>query len=95
MSIALTFSIVLCAVAWLTFVIWYTLRAKWWKKSLGWNTFGVSAFLVLLVGRLALIRLTGDEWDFVASGVVVYLLGTGLAVQRIIYMERAQREVVE
>lgn len=92
MSALLTASVTLCAVAWLTFVVWYTIRAQWWRKPLGRNTFGVSLLVTLVVGRLAVIRLTGADWDTALSGIIIYAGGTLLAVQRIYHMEKAQRE---
>lgn len=88
----LTISIITCAVSWLVFSAWYTIRAKWWKKAMGWNTIGASLLITLLVGRIALIRITDDSWDFTGLGIGIYFIGTALAVQRLVFLEKAQRE---
>ena len=82
-----------CAVgAWGLFCIWYTIRAKWWKTAFGHNIFGASfvLFLVLLRGLLA--RVVDDYEDIEWISGIVLLAATAYGLQRIIQMERAQRE---
>lgn len=89
----LSLSISAATLSWLTFLVWYTVRAKWWKHSVGRNTFGVSLVLFLILLRLTLLRITPDSTgDGVIFGILIYTATAILGVQRVAFMEKAQRE---
>lgn len=90
----MTVAVCLSALAWLAFVVWYTLRAKWWRLAVGWNTFGVSLVMFVVLLRLSVLRLHPGFEDPVPSGILVYSLTLVLAIQRIVFMENAQRKGV-
>ena len=82
-----------CAVgAWGLFCTWYTIRAKWWRKPLGRNIFGVSfvLFLVLLWGLLN--RTISGFHENMWISAIVYVAAAWYGLQRLIQMEGAQRE---
>jgi hypothetical protein len=85
-------SSVLAGVSWLVFLVWYTVRAKWWTNCVGQNTMLVSFVVFLLI--LNSYLLYTYEWFTVhpVPSTFVYLLTTSAAIQRIYLMERAQRE---
>ncbi len=87
----LTISVVLAALSWGVFLAWFSLRAKWWKSQIGRNTFGVSAVLFAVLLRIALVRVWPEFTDWTPLGVVIYLAAAAFAIQRIVFMERAQR----
>jgi|GEM_PF-6189002 len=78
-------------VGWLTFLVWYSLRAKWWKSPEGRNVWGVASALVVALGMVNASYIWPDyaARDWVVLGVYVYL--AALAVQRTAQMERRQR----
>lgn len=81
---------VLCtSVVWGLFLVWYTLRAKWWKTLVGRNTFGVSAVLFVILVRATLLRWNDDFVD--VAGIIIYVAAGLFGIQRIIAMESAQR----
>ncbi len=86
----LTFTIWAACAVWLTFITWYTLRARWWKSDIGRNTFGVSACVFLILLRLGLLRIT-EFPDSDSVGVLFYSLLAFFGAQRLWFMERAQR----
>lgn len=88
---ALTASIWLATASWATFLMWYSVRAKWWKHSVGWNTFGVSLMLFLILLRLSILRAHPSTNDGAVLGIVVYSMTAVLGVQRVVFMEKAQR----
>lgn len=89
----------LAGLAWTTFVVWYWLRARWWKVAIGRNTMWLSMLLAITFDRLALVTWlvhTGTKsssWQ-IYSGVMTYLIATALAVQKTYQMEKAQRSPV-
>lgn len=89
----MTLVVTLAALAWLTFVVWYTVRAKWWKSPVGRNTFGVSAVLFIILLRIAVIRWWPHLQQHDIAGTLVYSVAFVFGVQRIWFMEKAQREV--
>jgi hypothetical protein len=78
-------------VGWLTFLVWYSLRAKWWKTPEGRNVWGVASALVIALGMVNASYIWPDyaARDWVVLGVYAYL--AALAVQRTAQMERRQR----
>lgn len=88
----LTASILIATASWATFLVWYSVRAKWWKHSVGWNTFGVSLMLFLILLRLSILRAHPTANDGALPGIVIYTMTAALAVQRVVFMEKAQRE---
>lgn len=88
----LTLTITAATLSWFSFIVWYSIRAKWWKSLLGRNTFAVSLVLFAILLRLTVLRWwpTAHEHDF--WGIVIYVLATLLAIQRIWFVEKSQRE---
>ena len=65
-------------IVWVLFVIWYTIRADWWKSQFGWNTMVVSSLVVL---ALAVPLLPAwIAWSLTAAGV-----------HRLVLLEMTQR----
>lgn len=92
----LTISAGLAALSWVTLVVWYAIRAKWWKTHIGQNTMGVSAVLALLLVRLVILLATPPYtpqrfWESL-FGVAFYLALAWLGGQRIYFVEMSQRE---
>ncbi|MFE5309690.1 hypothetical protein [Isoptericola sp. NPDC056605] len=77
--------------AWLVFLVWYSLRAKWWRSPEGRNVWGVASALVIALGMVNASYIWPDyaARDWVVLGVYAYL--AALAVQRTVQMERRQR----
>lgn len=71
--------------AWATFAAWYWVRARWWESPEGRNVMGVS--LTLCAALLLVITSQPHDWP----RVLVCLALAGLAVQRTVQLERAQR----
>lgn len=69
---------VIATAVWTAFLVWYTVRARWWVRAFGWNTALTSLALVLVVCY------PGNPW------VLAFVAAAG--VWRIIILERAQRE---
>lgn len=92
MNTALTVAIWAATMTWGAFLVWYTIRAKWWKHTIGQNTFGVSVVLFVLLARLALdrVNLATEATDTI--GVFLYGAAALFGVQRIFFVERAQRD---
>lgn len=86
----------LAALSWVTLVVWYHLRAKWWKTKIGYNTMGVSLVIALSMTRLFFLQLTPPYTIYqtteVVFGVFLYLALAFLGVQRIVFVEQSQRE---
>lgn len=84
------------AVAWTTFVVWYWIRASWWKSQIGQNVMILGAMLSFSFIRLALIIWTGPVHTYstgqVLSGFFTYTVAAAIGVQRTYLMEKAQRE---
>lgn len=90
----LSIAVSIAAVAWTAFVIYYTIRAKWWKNAYGRNTMLVSAVLAVILLRISILRwwphLAQHDW----VGVLVYSGAAIAAVRRFLFVEHAQREAV-
>lgn len=89
-----TVLVALAAAIWLSFLVWYTVRASWWKKPLGRNTFGVSFILFVILVRDTAVHLNPSLHRYAWVGIVVYSVAALLGVQRLVAMEKAQREMV-
>jgi hypothetical protein len=82
----------LAAAGWTAFVVWYWIRAKWWKSDIGRNTMFVSMALAVALLRLVTQLIWPTTKHHVWSPIVFYGILAVLAVERIWQMERAQRE---
>lgn len=83
-------------VAWLSVVIWYWIRAKWWKSYVGQNTMGISMFIALALVRLSYTHLDGIPASYqpfwvTAFGVFIYSGLTYFGFQRLVLIEQSQR----
>lgn len=95
LEVLLAVSITLAAAVWLTFCVWYTVRASWWKGPIGRNQFGVAAVLAVILIRLAIVTwlsLTPGVLWLTIVGLIAYTLAAAYGIQRTVFMERAQRE---
>lgn len=92
----LTIPAVAAGVAWTVFVVWYAIRAKWWKTQVGQNVMILGLLLAFSFDRLAIVILQTDgavrTTSQVVTGVIMYGLSAFLGVWRTILMEKAQRE---
>lgn len=90
----------IATVAWVGVVVWYWIRAKWWKSFVGQNTMAVSFFIAL-----SLVRLTYAHLDNIPSrpsstgltvfGVIVYAGLAYTGFQRVYLIEQSQRQKAE
>lgn len=80
------------ALAWLTFIVWYTIRARWWKNSYGRNAVEVSAIIFIVLARIALVSHFPEMKQNDIVGTVVYFAAMLFAIHRIALLEQAQRE---
>jgi hypothetical protein len=92
----LTISACLAAASWTSLIVWYSIRAKWWKTHVGQNTMGVSVVLTLLLIRLSVLLATPPYtpqrfWETV-FGVTFYLALAFLGLQRVYFVEQSQRQ---
>lgn len=88
----ITASIVGAAFVWLVFLVWYTVRAKWWKDPYGRNTFLVSLVVFWILLRLTMVRLLPGFREHEILGAIVYVFAALAGLARIALMEKAQRE---
>ena len=84
-----TLAPMLALLVWGAFLVWYTVRAQWWRSSMGRHIFLVSLSVTLLVwGDLvfgtAMAQKTPIYWVALVAGIA-----------RFIFMERAQRGTAE
>lgn len=89
----LTIAITVAWAVWFSMLVWYSIRAKWWKSSIGRNTFGVSLILMVILLRLAVIRWFPEHVQHDFWGVLIYSVAAAFGVQRIVFVEKAQREL--
>lgn len=82
--------------SWVTVVVIYQTRAKWWKSAVGINTMGISLTLSLVLLRLALLQLgvVFDAWGNIAFGIGAYLALGVFGAQRVYLINEAQKEVI-
>jgi hypothetical protein len=82
---------------WVIMVVYYWIRAKWWKSPTGRNTMGISMFIALSLVRISYTHL--DEtppadlpfWMIVIGTVTYSGLGY-FGVRRLMLVRDAQRE---
>lgn len=86
-----TASIIFAALAWWAVSVWYTLRARWWRVSLGRNAEFINIALALLLTRLAVVRIWPQVKEVEWLTVLLYLALAVFALQRMRHIERAQR----
>jgi hypothetical protein len=76
---------------WLLFLVWYSVRAKWWRSPEGRNVWGVALALTVALGMIV----AAYTWrDYAARPYVVLTVYVGLAalaIQRTVQLERNQR----
>lgn len=84
----------LSAIAWTTVVVWYWIRAKWWKTPVGKN-----AMTLYILLALNFIRLSIFSWivpfghlrlDQVATGFVTYTISAYVGFRALHLIEDAQ-----
>lgn len=93
MNLWVAIPIFFAAASWTTAVIYYGLRAKWWKSPEGRNTEAVSFIVALLLIRLSAIQLFPDYIDRSWTGAPIYTLMGVVAIWRIGLIEKAQRGI--
>lgn len=81
------------ALTWLTFLAWYTVRAKWWKNPIGRNVFGTGGVILLILMRLFFARTFDGFRELDAVSLVVYTFVLAVGIQRIYQMESAQHVI--
>lgn len=87
------------AASWIVVVVWYSVRAKWWKTFIGQNTWAISFIIMLALIRLSIIHLTlsSSVRADVGSTVFGFLIYFGLAyvgIQRVYLIEESQRKAM-
>jgi hypothetical protein len=92
MTVFLNIVITISFATWLGFITWYSIRAKWWKSSVGRNTFAVSLMLTVLLLRATILRWFPAHVQHDFWGIIIYAFVTALGIQRIRFVEYAQRE---
>ena len=78
---------------WLVFIVWYWIRATWWKGPIGRNTMFTTGILFLILLRRSVVDIWPSFNEHPIVGILIYGTAFGLAIQRTIHMERAQRKV--
>lgn len=92
LSVVLDWTVTFAAAVWLTFLAWFTVRAKWWDNPYGRNAFLVGLVLFLILTRIALSRHIDTFRENQGAAIAVYSLAALYGIGRIILVERAQRE---
>jgi predicted anti-sigma-YlaC factor YlaD len=91
MRAAIEVAAVVAFLTWFVFVVWYSVRARWWRSPEGRNIWGVGFALTVALGMIV----AAYTWpDYSARPYVVLTVYVGLAalgIQRTIQLERAQR----
>lgn len=88
----IAWSATVAALAWLTFIVWYTVRAKWWKNSYGRNAVEVSVLIFIILARIAVVSHFPNVKQSESLGAIIYTAAALFAIHRIALMEQAQRE---
>lgn len=87
----------LALLAWTILVIWYWIRAKWWKTFMGQNMMGLSILVALSLGLRLVNQVVTPREDYrpwqVILGVAIYGLLAFFGFQRVYFVEQSQREV--
>lgn len=88
----LKWALIVATVVWWGFVVWYTIRSKWWKNKYGRNLASVGVMIAALFSLLTLMAwIDWQDWMvFPATAIIVWSILLG--GQRTYYMELAQRE---
>lgn len=83
----------LATLSWLSVVVIYQTRAKWWRSAVGVNTMGISLTLTLVLLRLTLLHLgvVFDAWGNIAFGMGAFLTLGAFGVQRAYLINKAQK----
>lgn len=79
-------------VAWWTVVAWYQLRSKWFKNPYGQNAMGVSFGLAVMHTVFLMGMIFGQYPGYLIVYTMAFLNICVLAVQRIRFIEKAQKE---
>lgn len=77
--------------AWVVFVAWYWIRARWWESRTGQNVMGVALGIAALLLMIAAQRLWPDYEIRPLVQTFVYGGLAALAIQRTWQMEHEQR----
>ena len=80
------------ALTWLAFIVYYWIRATWWRGPLGRNTMFVSMALFLVLFRITILNFFPNLQPNIPLGVIFYGALGWLAIQRIVFAEKSQRE---
>lgn len=87
---------VAAGLSWTTFVVWYAIRAKWWRTQIGQNVMILGVLLAFSFDRLAIVILQTPDAirtpSQIATGVIMYGLSAAIAIWRTVLVEKAQRE---
>jgi hypothetical protein len=82
---------------WTGLVVWYAIRAKWWKTHIGQNTMAVSFVIALAMMRAFTVAAFDVQpvyalqpWQAVV-GALIYTMLAFLGGQRIYFVEMSQR----
>lgn len=73
------------------FTIYYGLVAPWWRSREGWNLFGFTLTVALLLDLSLLLRLTGQFTGIRVIALVIFAAIAGFMWQRLFLLLRAQR----
>lgn len=87
----------IATLAWLMVVVWYWIRAKWWKSPVGRNTMGISIAIALALVRLTYSQLDAISpapmpWYLTAFGSVIYSYLAYSGFRRVYLIEQSQRQ---
>lgn len=91
MSAVIEVAAIVAFLAWLTFVIWYAMRARWWRSPEGRNVMGVAVALTWALGIIVAAYLWPDYAIRPWLVLITYVVLAALGVQRTVQMERRQR----
>lgn len=80
-------------IVWWTFVVWYALRAKWYKVASGRNVMSVSVGLASVLSLFSIGVVFGRFAGYEAVWGIVFLVITVGGIHRIYYVEKIQRQV--
>jgi hypothetical protein len=81
----------LSTLAWWASVVWYHVRSKWYKNGYGQNTMGISFGLAVMHTVFLAGMVFGKYPGYLIVYTLVFLNIGVLAVQRILFIEKAQR----
>lgn len=84
---------------WTTFVVWYWIRATWWKSQIGKNVMILGMLIAFTFDRTAFYlwqvsheEISGAQY---ATGLFTYIAAALIGVQRTYLMEQSQRRPVK